>query len=274
MRELVLGGEGLIGTELVATLKAKGHSVVSLDLKNGCDLRYVDDQPFEQCDRVWFLAWDTGGAKYIEASDRQHEMYKHNCELTARVLNAIARTRRPFLFVTSQLSGQPNAYGQTKLLAERWSEYLGGTIARLWNTYGWEEPDIRSHVMTDLVLSGLREGRVKTLTDGREHRRFIYKSDCVDNLINLFDSGQKYADIAGENWFTIAKVAEEVASQLEVEVELGRATGSEVLIDPKIPVNGQKPQLSLTEGIAMVIAQAREFIGADLNRAEFDVART
>src|SRR5690348_3575902 len=107
MKELVLGGDGLIGSELVSALRGKGHYVVSLDLKSGCDLRYVEDKPFEECDRVWFLAWDTGGAKYIEAADRQHEMYKHNCELTARVLDAIARTRRPFLFVTSQLSGQP-----------------------------------------------------------------------------------------------------------------------------------------------------------------------
>ncbi len=100
IRELVLGGEGLIGSTLVQELTRRGHRVASLDLKNGCDLRHVDDEPFRQSDRVWFLAWDTGGARYIEAVDRQHEQYKHNCELTVRVLDALARTRRPFLFIS------------------------------------------------------------------------------------------------------------------------------------------------------------------------------
>jgi nucleoside-diphosphate-sugar epimerase len=167
-------------------LSRKGHQVTSLDLKSGCDLRYIDDQPFRECDRVWFLAWDTGGARYIEAVDRQHEQYKHNCELTLRVLDALARIRKPFLFVSSQLAGLPTAYGTTKLMAASWSLQLGGKVARLWNTYGWEHPDIRSHVITDLVLSGLTRGRVACMTDGLERRRFIYKTDCVHALIKLF----------------------------------------------------------------------------------------
>src|SRR2546423_860863 len=154
MTELVLGGEGLIGASLVQALRARGHDVVSLDLKSGCDLRFVDNTPFINCERVWFLAWDTGGAKYIGAADKQHQMYKHNCELSARVFDALSETRRPFLFVTSQLAGQPNAYGLTKLVAEHWAVQLGGKLARLWNTYGWEQADVRSHVITDLVISG------------------------------------------------------------------------------------------------------------------------
>ena len=118
MKELVLGGEGLIGSELVRTLRAKGHGVVSLDLKSGHDLRkHFDLKPFEECDRVWFLAWDTGGAKFLEAVDRQHQQYKNNCELSLRVFDALAKTKKPFLFTTSQLAGLPNAYGTTKLMA-------------------------------------------------------------------------------------------------------------------------------------------------------------
>src|ERR1044072_26172 len=100
-RELVLGGDGLIGSTLVQALTARGHKVTSLDLKNGCALREVSDEPFRESDRVWFLAWDTGGARYIEAVDRQHEQYKHNCQLPVRGLDGLARTRTPFLFVSS-----------------------------------------------------------------------------------------------------------------------------------------------------------------------------
>src|SRR5918992_416898 len=95
VKHLVLGGEGLIGSELARGLQAKGHDVVSLDLKSGCDLRKpIDLKHFEECDRVWFLAWDTGGAKFLEAEDRQHEQYKNNCELSLRIFDALSRTKK------------------------------------------------------------------------------------------------------------------------------------------------------------------------------------
>lgn len=260
VRELVLGGEGLIGSTLVQKLTSLGHAVNSLDLKSGCDLRQVDDQPFRESDRVWFLAWDTGGARYIEAADRQHEQYKHNCELTVRVLDALSRTRKSFLFINSQLAGLPTAYGTTKLMAASWSSQLGGKVARLWNTYGWEQPDVRSHVITDLVLSGLTRGRVTCLTDGLERRRFIYKTDCVEALLALFDGPSQSAEIAGPEWVTIRQVGEEIARELSVEFEPGRAKGSEVMIDPNQLLPDWQPKVTLHEGIARVIADARAYL--------------
>jgi nucleoside-diphosphate-sugar epimerase len=256
---LVLGGEGLIGSELVRRLISLGHDVVSLDLKNGCDLRYIDDLPFKECDRVWFLAWDTGGNKYHSAADKQHQIYKNNCELAARVFGALANTRKPFLFVTSQLAGTPAALSMTNLLAERWATHLGGKIARLWNTYGWETPGIRSHVVTDLIFSGLTEGKVRLMTDGKERRRFIYKSDCVDALIRLFDSPKMTADIAGSEWITIRQLAEEIARQLDVGVEYGLREGEEIMIYPIDILPGWRQSILLNEGVARVIADARMF---------------
>jgi len=260
MRELVLGGEGLIGSTLVRKLTSLGHAVTSLDLKTGCDLRQVDDKPFQECDRVWFLAWDTGGARYIEAADRQHEQYKHNCELTVRVFDALSRTRKPFLFINSQLAGLPTAYGTTKLMAASWSQHLGGKVARLWNTYGWEQPDVRSHVITDLVLSGLTQGRVTCLTNGLERRRFIYKTDCVEALLKLFDGPNQTAEIAGPEWVSIRQVGEEIARQLSVEFEPGKSMGSEVMIDPNQLLPNWLPRVTLREGIAHVIADARAYL--------------
>lgn len=260
LRELVLGGEGLIGSTLVQALRKQGNNVTSLDLKSGCDLREVDDAPFREADRVWFLAWDTGGARYIEAIDRQHQQYKHNCELTMRVMDALSRTRKPFLFISSQLAGLPTAYGTTKLMAASWSLQLGGKVARLWNTYGWEHPDVRSHVITDLVLSGLTQGRVKSLTTGLERRRFIYKTDCVEALIKLFDGPTQFAEIAGPEWVTIRQVGEEIARQLSVEFQPGTATGSEVMIDPNHLLADWQPRVMLREGIARVIDDARSYL--------------
>jgi nucleoside-diphosphate-sugar epimerase len=263
LRELVLGGEGLIGSALVRTLRGMGHRVVSLDLKSGFDLRRPFDlRPFEECDRIWFLAWDTGGAKFLEAADRQHEQYKNNCELSLRVFDALARTRKPFLFTTSQLAGLPNAYGTTKLMAWRWALHLGGKVARLWNVYGWEHPDTRSHVITDLVLSGLR-GRVRCMTNGEEMRLFLYKTDCVVALLTLFDGPLQSAEIAGPRWLKIREVADEIARQLDVKTELGEAKGSEAPINPIELLPNWRPKVSLEEGIAEVISDARAYMSQE-----------
>lgn len=259
IRELVLGGEGLIGSTLVQKLTKRGHHVTSLDLKSGCDLRYVDDQAFRECDRVWFLAWDTGGAKYLEAADQQHQQYRNNSELCLRVFDALSKTRKPFLFTTSQLAGLPNAYGTTKLMAWHWTVNLGGKVARLWNVYGWEHPTIKSHVITDLVLSGLK-GQVRCMTEGSEQRRFLYKTDCVEALIQLFDGQQNSAEIAASEWTSIRQVAEEVARQLNVETHFGATKGSEFLVDPTEVLSGWTPRVSLKEGVASVIKDARLYL--------------
>jgi nucleoside-diphosphate-sugar epimerase len=251
----------LIGAELVRSLRRAGHDVVSLDLKTGCDLRRVDEEPFRATERVWFLAWDVGGAKYLGAAERQHAIYRNNCELSARVFDALARTGRPFLFVTSQLAGLPDAYGLTKLLAEKWAEQLGGKVARLWNIYGWENPNLRSHVITDFVLSGLTAGHVRCLTSGRERRRFLYKSDCVAALMSLFDGPQRSADVAGPEWLPVRYVAEETARQLAVPVVLGERDGPEVLADPENLLPGWRPVITLAEGLSRVIAEARALLG-------------
>ena len=260
MRELVLGGAGLIGAELVRSLQRRGHVVQSLDLKTGCDLRDVRPEAFDSYDRVWFLAWDAGGAKYLGASSAQHQMYKTSSELAARVFSILAETRQPFLFVTSQLAGQPHAYGLTKLMAEHWAAALRGKRARLWNVYGWEPPSEKSHVITDLVLSGLVDGRVRCLTRGQERRRFLYKTDGADALMALFESPEDAADFAGPEWLTIGAVAGEVARQIGVQLELGTADATEVMVDPQKPLPGWQPRVSLGEGIARVIEEARAFL--------------
>lgn len=256
MRELVLGGDGLIGSTLVEALRGRGHEVISLDLKSGCDVRHVDDEPFVAADRVWFLAWDTGGVKYIEAPDRQHEQYRNNCELCLRVFDVVGRKQKPLLFVSSQLAGVPTAYGTTKAMGASWARQLGGKVARLWNVYGWEEPTVRSHVITDLVLSGLK-GSVSCMTDGMEQRRFLYKTDCVEALMKLFDGDSTLAEIAAPAWVTIRSVGEEVARQLNVPVKFGELKGSECLIDPQEILPHWQPRVTLSDGISQVIADAR-----------------
>lgn len=257
MRELILGGAGLIGSELAGRLRRAGHQVRSLDLQQGVDLRRYDLSCFRDYDRIWFLAWDTGGATYLEAADRQHGIFRHNCELSLRVFDALAATGTPFLFTTSQLAGLSNGYGTTKLLGENWTLQLGGRLARLWNVYGWESPRGRSHVISDFVLQGLTAGRITCRTDGRERRRFLFKSDAAAALELLFDGSLPHADIAGPEWRSIRQIAEEVGRQLRVEVRMGTSVGTELLLDPAVQPWGWEPTVSFEEGISRVIGEAR-----------------
>jgi nucleoside-diphosphate-sugar epimerase len=144
-------------------------------------------------------------------------------------------------------------------MAWHWSLNLGGKVARLWNVYGWEHPDTKSHVITDLVLSGLR-GCVKCMTTGEEKRRFLYKTDCVAAIIDLFDGPLNTAEIAGAQWVTIRAVAEEIARQLNVELEFGQVRGSEAPIDPNELLPGWAPKVSLRAGLAQVISEARIYL--------------
>lgn len=256
--ELVLGGSGLIGRELVHQLRKLGRKTETIDLRQGQDLRTMP-LAFDVYERVWFLAWDTGGAKYL-LGDNQHEMFAHNSELCVRVFSELHDTEVPFLFVTSQLAGQKNAYGLTKLVGEHWARALDGRVARLWNTYGWEEPNIKSHVITDLVLSALTRGRVQCLTSGEERRRFLYKADAASALIRFFDSTEPEVDIAGPEWLAIRDVATEIAGQLSVATEFGLEPGIELMVEPKNQPYGWTPLVPLKDGIARVIEDARAYL--------------
>lgn len=259
VKELVLGGGGLIGRELCSQLRAAGHHVTSLDIKNGNDLRFIGNEPYLAADRVWFLAWDTGGAKYLTAKEKQHHIFSNNCHLSLRIFDALDNTRKPFIFVSSQLAGQSSAYGLTKLMSENWAVQLGGRIARLWNTYGWENPDNRSHVVTDLVLSGLLTDSVKLMTTGAEKRRFIYKSDCARLLIQFGDTKLSFVDIAGDRWIAILELATEIATQLNKPIQLGKQIGEEMIIDP-VHCLHSSPGITLKEGLGYVIKDAQVYI--------------
>lgn len=256
LKELVLGGNGLIGSALCGVLHGSGSEVVSLDLAKGYDLRDGRTEDFQGFDRVWFLAWDTGGAKYLNDEAFQHSMYKHNTELCTRVFDILDRTKLPFLFVTSQLAGEHTAYGMTKLMAEHWARQLSGKVAKLWNVYGWETPGQRSHVVPDLVLGGVANGMVRCATSGAEKRQWLHKTDCASALTHLFDSNQEYADITSGEWVSVRDVAATIAGQLDVPLEVGSLPGRESLNGPSVPLVGWRAAMSLSEGIENVIADA------------------
>jgi nucleoside-diphosphate-sugar epimerase len=122
---------------------------------------------------------------------------------------------------------------------------------------------VRSHVVTDLALSGLRNREIRLRTTGRERRRLLYKLDCAEALVQMFDAGHKEGDIAGSEWISVVHVAEEISTLLGVGVTPGRDEGHEVMVDPVNSLPGWRPRTSLREGLQLVIGEARTFLAEE-----------
>lgn len=259
-KNLVLGGDGLIGRALCTRLVSEGQEVTSLDLKTGFDLRKDSLEPYSNYNFVWFLAWDVGGSKYLMNPDYRQDILINNVGICQRVFDFLYRTKIGFVFTTSQLSGSDSAYGVTKMLGEHWTCQLGGKLARLWNVYGWEPPGIRSHVIPDLVMIALKKKAIQLQTCGQERRQFIFDADCADALVHFRDADSNYADITAPPWVTIEEVANEIGRQLNVSVSTGKTIGYDRIVNPDKPLAGWHPSITLEEGISIVISKAKEFI--------------
>ena len=138
IRNLVLGSEGFIGTSLCAFLEKKGESVTHFDIKRGDheDARFAE-LDLSDIDRVYFLAWDVGGAKYLYKEDIQLGQLDWNLQLLQNVMRQLKRDKKPFLFVSTQLAEEyDTVYGATKRLGEIWTRLLDGLFIRQWNVYG------------------------------------------------------------------------------------------------------------------------------------------
>ena len=253
---LVLGGDGLVGTALCDEIGQRGETAISLDLKSGFDLRSNNLDRYSEADRVWFLAWDVGGWKYLSAKKAQQEIFLNNCQICCKVFAFLERTSIPFLFVSSQMAGGCGAYGDTKLLGEQWTTFLGGKIVRLWNVYGWESPGVRSHAIPDFVCSGLA-GEVICGSNGQERRQFIYKSDCAKGLWEAFNAPGNCYDLSSGKWIRVGDIAQKIGRYLNVPVRFAEKSGFERIVEPCNNIPGWTPKVALAEGIRAVIHDAR-----------------
>jgi nucleoside-diphosphate-sugar epimerase len=257
---LVLGGEGTIGSALCQFLERLGEHAISLDKKSGYDICEGNLDHYKNVDYVWFLAWDVGGSKYLSNKKNNLQIIRNNTILCEKVFTFLNKNKLKFLFASSQLATTDTPYGITKLLGEEWSRILGGQVVRFWNVYGWEEPGERSHVIPDLILQGLSKNKIELYTDGKEERQFIYIDDCVANMIKVRDTNTSVADITDGNWITISRLADKIGHLLDVPVLSGEASGYSNKLEPKYILEKFKFNTTLEEGIKLVITHAKEYL--------------
>ena len=264
---LVIGSDGFIGTPFTSFLEHKGEKVIRFDVKRGEseDARFAK-LPLRAVDAVYFLAWDVGGSKYLYEPKLQKNQLDWNLQLMKNVFDQLEETKKPFLFVSSQLCEETDTvYGVTKSLGEVWTNLIGGVSVRVWNAYGhMEEKNIKSHVISDFIYQALETGKITMMTDGEEWRQFTH----IDDLSNAFWMAvntkvlrRSVYDASSYEWIRIRDIAEMIAAETGATVIFGDKKGH----DPKPAANmgripGWLPTVNIREGIMSMIRETRKRI--------------
>jgi len=261
IKNLVIGSEGFVGKPLCNFLEAAGEQAVRFDIKRS-DME--DGRSallnLDGVDKVYFLAWDVGGAKYLYRDDAQFRQLDWNLRLLLNLMPQLQASRTPFLFVSSQLAEEyDTVYGVTKRLGEVWTHLLEGVRVRLWNVYGaLEEYSERSHVVADFVHQALTTGNIRMLTTGEERRQFIHIRDvCRAFHLALSQRLQGVYDVTSFEWVSVRDVADAIAAETGACVTTGSRAGNTPITPMRGKIPGWVPTIDLREGLRELIQQAR-----------------
>lgn len=261
MKNLVIGSEGFIGKIFCKFLENKNEEVVRFDIKrNENEDARTATLDMNDIDRVYFLAWDVGGAKYLYKDDAQLGQLDWNISLLQNVMKQLQVTRKPFLFISTQLAEEyDTVYGATKRLGEIWTRLLDGVFIRQWNVYGpLEEHTIKSHVMSDFVYQALTTGEIRMLTDGQEVRQFIHIDDVCDAWYMALSQNIKGKhDVTSFEWVKIIDIAQKIADLTGAKIIPGTKVGSTPLTPMSGKIKDWLPKVKLDEGIKKMVEEAK-----------------
>lgn len=262
IKNLVIGSDGFVGKPLCEYLVAAGEEIIRFDIKRSKneDARLAN-LSLKEVDRVYFLAWEVGGAKYLYRDDIQFLQLDSNLKLMLNVFPQLQAAKIPFLFVSSQLAEEHDTvYGSTKRLGEVWSHLLNGVRVRLWNVYGAYEPaSERSHVVADFVWQSLTNGEIRMMTTGEELRQFIFIDDvcrAFHQAIGLQLDG--IYDVTSFEWVPVRRVADIICSLTGARVVPGERCGSTPITPMRGKIAGWNAGVSLEEGLARTVALFKE----------------
>jgi nucleoside-diphosphate-sugar epimerase len=262
IKNLVLGSEGFIGKPFCSFLESKGEEVVHFDIKRSKqeDLRSAV-LPLKGIDRIYFLAWDVGGTKYLFKEDSLVGQIEWNTKILMNTMPQLEKSGVPFLFISSQFAedyGTP--YGATKRLGEIWTRLLpNGHYVRQWNVYGvTEEQDERSHVISDFIHQAVENSEIQMLSNGEEHRQFIHLEDsfrAYHKVLSEKIKGGIY-DVTSGEWIRIIDLAHLIADLTNATVKPGKKTVTDHRMFPinsRLP--GWEPAISFEEGLAQLVKE-------------------
>lgn len=267
LKILVLGSEGQIGKPTCNFLRERGHDVLEYDIKNdpNHDLRNQEPEFISkliESDFVYYFASDVGGAKYLEQHEHTHRFISDNMQIMITVFKALDLYKKPFIFTSSQMSElQHSSYGILKKLGERMTNDIGGLVVRLWNVYGPETDEEKSHVITDFCKMAKHNKIIKMRTDGTESRQLLHADDCAECLLTLtlnydnIDKNKNY-HITSFQWVSIMDIAKHIQDISGCEIIQGTAKDKTQMNAMNSPdsyiLNFWKPKIALQNGIEQI----------------------
>ena len=272
---LILGSEGQIGSHLKKFLKEKKYNVFEFDLVRSKkeDLRLNQNKnlinKIKKSDFIYFLAFDVGGSRYLKKYQNTYEFISNNIKIIENTFEIIKKNNKPFLFASSQMSNMSySPYGLLKNIGEKYTEILGGLVVKFWNVYGIEKDLKKSHVITDFILMGLKNNKIKMLTDGQEKRDFLYAEDCCVGLEKILKNFKKIKKIKKSVDLTtgkytsiinIAKIVQKLLKKNKIKIKIEPSKNKDsVQLDKRNKPDMflkkyWKPQFSLEKGIEEII---------------------
>ena len=262
IHNLVLGSEGFVGKPFCKYLESHNEVVHRFDIKFSADhdLRYAK-LDFDSINRIYFLAWDVGGSKYLYKSDTQLDQLNWNLNMLSNIMPQIQASNLPFLFVSSQLAEMTDlAYGVLKRIGEVWSRQIGGVNVRLWNVYGpIEIPSERTHVVADLIYQAITSNKIKLLSNGEEKRQFIH----IDDVCSAFHKAitlksTDIFDVTSFEWISINEIGQIISNLSGAKLELGDNIGSNYITPIKGKIPGWTSSVDLKCGINKMIEDMRD----------------
>lgn len=236
---IVLGGGGFIGGHLAKKLKENGCHVRIADIKNHeyfphdeichefikCDLtdpKAVELVISENCDEIYQLAADMGGAGYIFTGNNDANVMHSSALINLNVAHECVKKNVKKIFYSSsacmypehnQLNPEnPNCeessaypanpdseYGWEKLFSERLyfafnrNFNLDVRIARFHNIFGpqgtWHGGKEKAPAAMCRKVAEVKEGElIEVWGDGLQTRSFLYIDECVEAVLRLMQS--------------------------------------------------------------------------------------
>ena len=282
-RNLITGGAGFLGSHLAKRLIESGEEVICIDnfftgSKKNCDellnnsnfelIRHDVTEPMKiEVDKIWHLACP---ASPIHYQFNPIKTTKTSFLGTYNMLGLAKRVGAKFLLAsTSEIYGDPEEHPQTesyrgsvnttgirscydegKRIAETLcADYqrMQGVdirIMRIFNTYG---PNMRfddGRVISNFIVQGLRNEKIKIYGDGKQTRSFCYVDDLIDGMILLM--GSKYqmpVNIGNPNEFSINELANLIKYLINPDIEF------EYLQLPQDDPKRRKPSIKLAKEI-------------------------
>jgi len=234
---VVLGAGGFIGSHLVKRLKKEGFWVIGADLKypeyskteadefiagDLRDINVVRNSISENCDELYQLAADMGGAGYIFTGEHDADVMHNSAQININVAKVAVEKKVKAVFYSSSACiypehnqtdpdnpncaensaypAQPDSeYGWEKLFSERlYLSYkrnygLNVKIARYHNIYGpegaWNNGKEKAPAaLARKVAEAPDNGTIEIWGDGKQTRSFLFIDDCLEATTRLMRS--------------------------------------------------------------------------------------